>query len=125
DYVRTMAARLRERAGDSLRRPAGELAAHTQQLLDNQAVRGNAEDQAADAAELRLDALIASAKALLGANYALVHRFALEEQLADCRQDLEEFGVRFDCWFSEQSLYDRGAVAHAVARLEQAGHVYT
>jgi arginyl-tRNA synthetase len=125
DYVRAMATRLRERAGDSLRRPADDLVAHTQQLLDSHAVRAHDEDQAAEPGEQRLDALIASAKALLGADYLLVHRFALEEQLADCRQDLEEFGVRFDCWFSEQSLYDRGAVAMTVARLEQAGHAYT
>jgi arginyl-tRNA synthetase len=32
--------------------------------------------------------------------------------------------VRFDRWFSEKSLFDDGAVAQAVDRLESAGHLY-
>ncbi|MPZ42105.1 MAG: arginine--tRNA ligase [Betaproteobacteria bacterium] len=125
DYVRAMAAQLREREGTALARPAHALEAHAQRLLHSSTPTNDAEEQAADEREQRLDALIAAAKEILGADYARVHRFALAEQLADCRQDLEEFGVRFDCWFSEQSLYDRGAVAQAVARLEEAAHVYT
>jgi arginyl-tRNA synthetase len=124
DYVRAMAVRLHEREGTALVHPAHALEAHAQSLLHGSTATGDPEAQAADEGEQRLDALIAAAKELLGAAYGRVHHFALEEQLADCRQDLEEFGVRFDCWFSEQSLYDRGAVAQAVTRLEEAGHVY-
>lgn len=51
-------------------------------------------------------------------------RFALEEKLAAIRQDLENFGVNYDVWFSEQSLHDSGAVGRAVAELEKAGFVY-
>jgi arginyl-tRNA synthetase len=75
--------------------------------------------------ELHMDALIAAAKELLGPTYRALHRFVLTEQLADCRQDLEEFGVVFDEWFSEQSLFDSGAVALVVSRLEEAGYLYT
>jgi arginyl-tRNA synthetase len=53
-----------------------------------------------------------------------VHQFALERQLADCRDDLAEFGVTFDNWFSERSLYDSGRVAEVVRRLEDGGHIY-
>jgi arginyl-tRNA synthetase len=53
-----------------------------------------------------------------------VHGFALNEQLSDCREDLAEFGVRFDKWFSEQSLFDTGLVERAIGQLEQAGHIY-
>lgn len=74
--------------------------------------------------EEHLDALIAGAKSLLGADYAYIHDFVLAEQLGDCRHDLLEFGVSFDHWFSEKSLYDAGLVERAVARLEAAGHVY-
>ena len=74
--------------------------------------------------EARLDALIANAKDLLGEDYAYVHGHALAEQLADGRDDLAEFGVHFDQWFSEKSLFDTGLVARAVARLEQGGHLY-
>ncbi|WP_459830385.1 arginine--tRNA ligase [Hydrogenophilus islandicus] len=75
--------------------------------------------------EARLDALIANAKQLLGADYAWLHQFVLTEQLGDCRDDLAEFGVTFDCWFSEQSLYDTGLVEKTIAELEQRGHIYT
>jgi arginyl-tRNA synthetase len=53
-----------------------------------------------------------------------VHGFALNEQLGDGRDDLGEFGVRFDKWFSEQSLFDTGLVERAVTQLEQHGHIY-
>ncbi|GIL36210.1 arginine--tRNA ligase [Phycicoccus sp. DTK01] len=45
-------------------------------------------------------------------------------QLADIRETLEAFGVRFDVWFSEKSLHDGGAVASAVDRLREQGHVF-
>jgi arginyl-tRNA synthetase len=35
-----------------------------------------------------------------------------------------EFGAVFDTWFSEQSLFDNGSVAHAVQLLEQGNYVY-
>jgi arginyl-tRNA synthetase len=78
---------------------------------------------AADA-EIRLDAFIAVAKALLGDDYDYIHNFALNEQLADCRNDLTEFGVVFDHWFSERSLHDSGLVERAVKVLEDNGHLY-
>jgi arginyl-tRNA synthetase len=74
--------------------------------------------------EAHLDALIAGAKSLLGEDYAYIHDFAFTEQLGDCRHDLLEFGVVFDHWFSEKSLYDSGLVERAIARLEADGHVY-
>ena len=46
------------------------------------------------------------------------------EQLADIKDVLDAFGVRFDVWFSERSLHDSGAVQQAVARLREQGHVY-
>ena len=75
-------------------------------------------------AEAHLDGLIARAKSLLGEDYETIHRHALEEQLADCRNDLTEFGVVFDEWFSERSLYESGAVERAVAKLTDSGHIY-
>ena len=75
-------------------------------------------------AEALLDGLIANAKKLLGQDYAYIHNFVLTEQLGDCRNDLMEFGVVFDTWFSEQSLFDSGAVASAVQLLEQGSYLY-
>ncbi|MBT0963188.1 arginine--tRNA ligase [Denitromonas iodatirespirans] len=74
--------------------------------------------------EDHLDGLIANAKRLLGVDYPWIHDFALTEQLGDCREDLEGFGVHFDKWFSEKSLFDTGLVDRAVAELEKRGHIY-
>jgi len=110
DYVRDMAAGIK-RAHD------------TAFARDAAAVAANAPDAEADA-EGHLDALIANAKALLGDDYAYVHSYALNEQLGDCREDLAEFGVHFENWFSEKSLFDTGLVARAVGLLEKKGHIY-
>ena len=75
--------------------------------------------------EGHLDGLIANAKTLLGDAYEYFHQFALNEQLADCRSDLAEFGVHFDHWFSERSLHDAGLVARTIELLQAKGHVYT
>lgn len=51
-------------------------------------------------------------------------RFALEEKLAAIKKTLEEFGVHYDVWFSEQSLHDSGAVARAINDLKERGYIY-
>ncbi|HEU0220447.1 MAG TPA: arginine--tRNA ligase [Gallionella sp.] len=79
---------------------------------------------ASEEADAHLDALIANAKRLLGEDYAYIHNHALTEQLGDCRNDLAEFGVHFDEWFSEQSLFDNGLVARAVETLKAGNHLY-
>lgn len=109
-YVRDMARQVLAAHGKRYARDAAEIVA-------------GAPDVATDP-EAHLDALIAKAKTLLGAGYGYVHGFALNEQLADCRADLTEFGVTFDGWFSEHSLYDSGMVERAVRRLAQRGHLY-
>ncbi len=75
-------------------------------------------------ADAHLDGLIKAAKDLLGEDWAYIHQHVLTEQLADGRADLEEFGVHFDVWFSERSLYDTGMVQKAVALLEKKDHIY-
>jgi arginyl-tRNA synthetase len=74
--------------------------------------------------EGHLDALIVNAKHLLGEDWPYIHQHALTEQLADGRDDLEQFGVHFDRWFSEKSLFDTGLVERAVGELERRGHIY-
>jgi arginyl-tRNA synthetase len=50
--------------------------------------------------------------------------FALDEKLAAMRASLENFGVRYDVWFSEQSLHNRGAVRETLELLRRRGHLY-
>ncbi len=79
---------------------------------------------AATEADAHLDHLIAQAKQTLGDGYLYFHAFALNEQLNDCRNDLHEFGVEFDQWFSEQTLFDQGVVQRTLKVLQEHGHLY-
>ncbi|KJV06316.1 arginine--tRNA ligase [Methylocucumis oryzae] len=74
--------------------------------------------------EEHIDALIAKAKNLLGQGYEYVFAAGLTSILADIKDDLHEFGVDYEEWFSERSLMDDGAVAEALSRLRSAGHLY-
>jgi arginyl-tRNA synthetase len=105
-----MARALHDAKGAHYTRSAGELLAELP-------------DAAADP-EAHLDALIARAKSLLGRDYDEIHAYVLERQLADCREDLTQFGVVFDTWYSERSLYDSGRVSEVIARLTASGHVF-
>jgi arginyl-tRNA synthetase len=48
----------------------------------------------------------------------------IEEVLEEVRATLERFGVGFDNWFSERSLYGQGEVETALGELEKRGHTY-
>lgn len=50
--------------------------------------------------------------------------FALKEKLAALKKDLADFGVTFDCWFSEQSLHDTGKLEEACDILRKSGDLY-
>jgi len=45
-------------------------------------------------------------------------------QLAEQRQDLEDFRTHFDVWYSERTLHADGRVKHGIEKLRQEGHVY-
>lgn len=49
---------------------------------------------------------------------------AVEAILEMIRRDLKDFGVRYDVWFSEKSLYDSGAVREAAEFLKKRGFAY-
>jgi arginyl-tRNA synthetase len=53
-----------------------------------------------------------------------VGRRGIELMLEEVGRTLERFGVRYDTWFSERSLYERGEVEAALADLERRGHTY-
>ena len=108
DYVRAIAEEMAKAHGTRFRRRATDLAEAVQ-----------AEDP--DAA---LDALIVRTKSLLGDDWRELHRFALEEMLTDQKNDLGEFGVEYDRWFSEQSLFDGGAIERAIGVLAERGHLH-
>lgn len=56
--------------------------------------------------------------------HELMKNYALKEKVAGIRGSLENFGVVFDNWFSEQSLHDAGSVHEVVDILREKGYVY-
>jgi arginyl-tRNA synthetase len=116
EYVLPVAARLRERHGERLRRPAAEV------------LRGLPPDEAAGGDKDRyVDAIIERARLLLGDGFRIVFDAGLADMLADIRGDLAEFGVNFDRWYSEQDLgdgRDGGPIDRALRRLREHGRVF-
>ncbi|MCM2310472.1 MAG: arginine--tRNA ligase [Steroidobacteraceae bacterium] len=113
DYLHPIANQLVERAGRSLVRPAADV------------FRDLPPDAPAGDKDAYIDAVIARARELIGADgFEQAFRIALDDILADIRQDLEEFGVRYDEWFSERSLSTDGAIERALDRLRSNGVVY-
>jgi arginyl-tRNA synthetase len=114
DYILDIAGALRETHGDALRRDAAAITAD----LPPDAEQGGDK-------ELHVDALIARAQALLGADaYGAVLDAALTAILDDIRDDLADFGVAYDEWFSERRLMDEALVEHALEKLAASGQVY-
>ncbi|MFD2329290.1 arginine--tRNA ligase [Cohnella sp. GCM10020058] len=50
--------------------------------------------------------------------------YGLERELDKIKRDLGRFGVSFDSWYSETSLYQTGKVEAALEALRAKGHVY-
>lgn len=55
---------------------------------------------------------------------AFFRSYGLERELDKIKRDLERFGVKFDVWFSETSLYENGKVEAALNALREKGQVY-
>lgn len=112
-YIRDIAQALQVEAGDSLCHRTEEVLAG----LPADAPEGDGEKY--------IDALIQKAQQLLGENgYRQIFERGLNTILTDIREDLAEFNVTYDQWFSEYSLSEIGAVDHAVAQLKALGHLY-
>jgi arginyl-tRNA synthetase len=114
DYIIAIAQRLYDAEGTSLRRAAAE-------LFDSLPAD---EPQGGDK-DVYIDAIIVRARMLIGNTaFRRVLDLGLDGILSDIREDLAEFGVTFDSWYSERALSDSGAVDRAVGALESAGHAY-
>ncbi|MBE0435192.1 MAG: arginine--tRNA ligase [Methylomicrobium sp.] len=114
EYIREIAAEIHKASGNEYRRPA-EL------LIESIPVD---EPQGGDK-EAHIDALIERAKTLLGSGlYQDIFQVGLKTILQDIKDDLAEFGVSYQEWFSERKLMESGAVDEALNRLQQAGYLY-
>ena len=50
--------------------------------------------------------------------------YGVELMFGEIRQSLHDFGVDFDVFFHENSLYESGAVERAITRLRELGHIF-
>ena len=50
--------------------------------------------------------------------------YGLKYEMGKLKQDLEDFRVGFDVWFSETSLYQNGEIDEALQVLRDRGHIY-
>lgn len=114
DYVWDIAATLHREHGDAYRHTTTEVFADLP-----------ADAPAGGDKELHIDALIARTKYLLGEpRYRYVFELGLNVIVDDIRDDLELFGVRYDEWYSERGLTERGVVNQCIERLRATGHLY-
>ena len=114
EYVRNIAWDIHDKSGNEYRRPVDLV------LEDIPADEPQGGDK-----ELHIDALIARTKTLLGAGlYRDFFQIGLNTILDDIKDDLHEFGVDYQQWFSERQLMDDGSVEQALARLRAGGHLY-
>ncbi len=95
-------------------------------VLDGIAADGDGDDpEAKKASEAYVEALIARAKDLLGdGGFDHIRQQSLESILADIKDDLAEFGVTFDTWYSEQSLTKTDRIDDALAVLRERDILY-
>ena len=114
DYIYQIANNIKSEHGDTLVRPVTEV------FHD---IHKDEPEEGGDK-EKHIDDLIRNARHLLGsANYQIIFKAGLNSILDDIREDLEEFGVPYDNWYSEQTLADRGLIDKAVEQLQLAGHI--
>lgn len=114
EYVRDISANLHQKASDLYRHAAEQI------FADIPADEPQGGDK-----EKHIDALIDRAKTLLGTDhYNQVFQAGLDDILADIKDDLAEFGVSYQHWFSERLLMDDGSIQQALKRLDEAGFLY-
>ncbi|MBM7608990.1 arginyl-tRNA synthetase [Lysinibacillus composti] len=56
--------------------------------------------------------------------FEFFRKHGLRLELAKLQNDLENFRVKFDVWYSETSLYENGKIDVALDKLKANGHVY-
>jgi arginyl-tRNA synthetase len=114
EYIRPVATRLVDVAGESLRHPAAAVFTD----LPPDAPEGDKDQY--------IDAVITRARTLIGEDgWQRVLRLGLDGMLGEIRDDLEGFGVRFDRWTSEREFNESGAIDRALERLRERDLIYT
>ena len=124
DYVKEIAQSIIDKDGDAHVRPVADIyndVPEDVQYAEELDAEGNKVILSGDK-EKHIDGLIANSQQQLGAGYRVFHQAALHAILDDIKDDLADFGVTFDEWFSEASLTEK--IDEALATLDQRGFLY-
>ncbi len=116
DYVFDIAATVHREQGDALRHPAQEV------MKD---LPADAQADGSGDKEAHIDAIVDKMRQLLSSDaYRSVFDVGLHTITEDIKNDLADFGVVYDDWFSERSLMESGSVDKAIDRLKENNHLY-
>lgn len=114
DYIVDIARKLQEKYGSTLTVAAADIF-HNLPL----------DEPAGGDKDSYIDSVIARVRGLIGEpSYLNVFNLSLEMILADIREDLSEFGVEFQEWFSERALAQTDVIDKHIEKMQQDGLVY-
>jgi len=124
DYVKEIAQSIIDQDADAYVRPVAEIYQDVPEDVQYAAEPdsdGNKVVLSGDK-EKHIDGLIYNSQRLIGEGYRVFHQAALKAILDDIKDDLGEFGVTFNQWFSEASLTEK--IDEALQMLDQRGFLY-
>ncbi len=122
DYVRDIAETLKAQHGDSYVHSFAEVAKDVPQDAQYEINADGEKVLLSGDKEAHIDGLIVNSKALLGEGYELFLNAALTSILADIKDDLNDFGVSYECWFSEKSIDSE--IEPVLQILDDKGYLY-
>lgn len=122
DYVRDIAATLTSQHGDAYVHPFAAVAKEVPADAIYELDAAGEKVLISGDKEAHIDGLIKNSKTILGAGYELFLNAALSSILADIKDDLNEFGVHYECWFSEKSI--DAEIAPVFQILDDKGYLY-
>ncbi len=117
-------------AGNQIEKFAGSIdARYRQLLLGEDAVEFPADGYQGDdirelAAAFRAEYGESFLDRSIGERHEAMARFGLERNIPKMQADLRRYGVEYDKWFFESSLYESGFVEDTMALLTQRGYTY-
>ena len=122
DYVTEIAQSIKTQQGEAYVHPYAEISAN---VAEDAVFETNADGEqqlVSGDKNAHVDGIIANSKKALGDNYQIFLNAALSEILGDIKDDLNDFGVRFERWFSEKSIADE--IEPVLAELDSKGYLY-
>ena len=122
DYVRDIAETLKAQYGDSYVHSFVEVAKDVAEDAQYEINTDGEKVLLSGDKEAHIDGLIANSKVLLGEGYELFLNAALNSILADIKDDLNDFGVSYECWFSEKSIDSE--IEPVLQILDDKGYLY-